>query len=75
MLKLIDHSETVGTSTHKELMKSYKYELKPTRKHEVILNKTIGICRHLYNIGLEQRKDAYENGKWNLNGQFRPDCL
>lgn len=66
MLQLIDQNEMVGTSTHKEIMKSYKYEMKPTRKQEVILNKTIGICRHLYNIGLEQRKDAYENVKWSI---------
>ena len=75
MLKLIDHSETVGTSTHKEIMKSYKYELKPTRKHEVILNKTIGTCRHLYNIGLEQRKDAYENDKWSITYSDQQDQL
>lgn len=66
MLQLIDQDEVVGISTHKEIMRSYKYESKPTKKQEVILNKTIGICRHLYNIGLEQKKKAYENGKWSI---------
>ena len=64
MIQLIDQDEVVGNLTYKEIMKSYKYELKPTRKQEIILNKTIGICRHLYNIGLEQRKKSYENGGW-----------
>lgn len=67
MLQLIDQDEVVGTSTHKEIMRSYKYELKPTMKQEVTVNNTLSTCRRLYNLGLEQRKKSYENGGWSIN--------
>lgn len=75
MLQLIDQDEVVGISTHKEIMRSYKFELKPTRKQEVSLNKTMSTCRHLYNLGLEQRKKSYEKGGWSINYSDQQDQL
>ena len=75
MLQLIDQDEVVGISTHKEIMRSYKYELKPTRKQEVSLNRNLSTCRHLYNLGLEQRKKSYEKGGWSINYSDQQDQL
>lgn len=66
-IPLFPSEEVISISVWKEIRKAYRYELKPTKKQEVILNKTIGICRHLYNLGLEQKKKAYENGKWSIS--------
>src|SRR3989304_8457669 len=75
MLQLIDQDEVVGINSHKEIMRSYKYELKPTKKQEVSLNKTLSTCRHLYNLGLEQRKKSYEKGGWSINYSDQQDQL
>ncbi|WP_259135823.1 helix-turn-helix domain-containing protein, partial [Methanosalsum natronophilum] len=31
------------------MQKSYKFRLYPTKKQEVTLNKTLDVCRHIYN--------------------------
>ncbi len=73
VIQLIPSEEVI--STWKEITKAYKYEMKPAKKQEVVLNKTLGICRHLYNVGLEQRKDAYDNGKWSITYSDQQDQL
>lgn len=38
------------------MIKSFKYRIYPTKKQEVIFNKTLDTCRHLYNSSLAERK-------------------
>jgi putative transposase len=66
MIQLIPSSEIVSTSQWKEIIKAYKFEMKPTKKHEVIMNRTLGTCRHLYNDLLDERKKGWENGEWSV---------
>ncbi|MCS3923232.1 RNA-guided endonuclease InsQ/TnpB family protein [Methanosalsum natronophilum] len=42
------------------MQKSYKFRLYPTKKQEVTLNKTLDVCRHIYNEFLADRRKAYE---------------
>lgn len=67
MIRLIPKEEIVVISHFKDIVKSFKYEMKPTRKQEVLLNQTLSICRHLYNDLLGERKEGWENGGWNVN--------
>ena len=66
MIQLISENEVVSISQWKEITKSYRYEMKPTKNQEVKLNDTLSICRHLYNDSLAERKKGYENGGWNV---------
>ena len=39
---------------------AYKFRMYPNRQQEAILNLTLETCRHLYNLALSDRKNAYE---------------
>lgn len=66
----------------KKLLKSYKTEINPTNKQKQIINRTIYVCRYVYNFYLAHNKEIYETencfvsaidfSKW-LNNIFIPD--
>jgi len=39
---------------------AYKFRLYPNRQQKAILELTLETCRHLYNLALVDRKNAYE---------------
>ena len=43
--------------------KTYKYKLKPTPEQDRELGRVLGLCRALYNTGLEQRITAWQRGR------------
>ena len=45
------------------IRRSYKFRLYPTRSQERVFRQTLGICRELYNAGLQERRDA-----WRMRG-------
>lgn len=65
----------------KKLLKAYKTEINPTEEQKVLINKTIGTCRFIYNFYIAHNKDVYEKekkfvggmdfSKW-LNNDFIP---
>jgi putative transposase len=66
----------------KKLLKSYKTEINPTFEQKQIINRTIGVCRYVYNFYLAYNKEIYETekrfvsgmefSKW-LNNEFIPN--
>ena len=48
MIQLIHQEEVVSMSYWKEITKNYKYEMMPTRKHEVEVYRTINTCKDLF---------------------------
>lgn len=64
------------------MLKSYKTEINPTFKQKQIINRTIGVCRYVYNFYLAHNREIYETeesfisgmdfSKW-LNNEFIPD--
>jgi len=64
------------------LLKSYKTEINPTQEQIQIINRTIGVCRYVYNFYLAHNKEIYEKdnkfisgmdfSKW-LNNEFIPN--
>lgn len=66
----------------KKLLKSYKTEINPTPEQKENINRTIGVCRFVYNFYLAHNKEMYENkkqfvsgmnfSKW-LNNEFVPN--
>jgi putative transposase len=51
-----------------KLRKSYKTEINPTPEQIQIINKTIGVCRFVYNFFLSHNKELYEKEKKFLSG-------
>lgn len=47
--------------------KAYKCRLYPNREQEVLINKTFGCCRRVYNLALELKKAAWEDERKNLS--------
>jgi putative transposase len=45
------------------MLKSFKYELRPTIEQKTQLNQAIGACRFVYNLALETKIAAYQSGK------------
>jgi len=41
--------------------KAFKFRLMPTKEQEVLLNKTFGSCRFVYNYYLGKKIDLYKN--------------
>ena len=68
--------------------KAYKVEMKPTSEQINIIERTMGVCRYIYNLFIGTNRDNYRNGsqsymfgydfsKW-LNNEYRkanPDKL
>ena len=64
------------------MLKSYKTEIKPTPEQKQIINRTIGVCRFVYNFYLAHNKKMYDKekrfisgmdfSKW-LNNEFIPN--
>lgn len=64
------------------MLKSYKTEINPTFKQKQIINRTIGVCRYVYNFYLAHNREIYETeesfisgmdfSKW-LNNEFIPN--
>ena len=44
----------------KKLLKSYKTEINPTPEQKQIINRTIGVCRYVYNFYLAYNQEIYE---------------
>jgi putative transposase len=40
--------------------KTYKYKLKPTPEQERLLDRTLMMCRHVYNAAIEERREAWQ---------------
>ncbi len=53
-------------SIWKEIRKTYRYEMKPTKNQEVKFIKTLNTLRHLHNHSLAERKDGWKNGGWSV---------
>lgn len=45
------------------MLKAYKYRLYPNKEQEVLIQKTFGCCRFVYNQTLAHRKEMYETKK------------
>ena len=64
------------------MLKSYKTEINPTPQQKQIINKTIGVCRYVYNFYLAHNQEMYKENKsfvsgmdfskW-LNNEFIPN--
>lgn len=64
------------------MLKSYKTEISPTPQQKQIINRTIGVCRYVYNFYLAHNQEIYNTdkrfvsgmdfAKW-LNNEFIPN--
>src|SRR5262245_10881123 len=54
-------------------MKAYKFKLKPSKRIERELARTLDVCRELYNAALQERRDAYRLARVSL--RFADQCL
>jgi putative transposase len=54
-------------------MKAYKYKLRPSKRIEHELERTLDVCRELYNAALQERRDAYRLAGESLS--FASQCL
>ncbi len=48
------------------MLKAYKYRLYPNKEQEVLIQKTFGCCRFVYNQTLAHRKEKCTKQKKNL---------
>ena len=50
------------------MLKSYKTEINPTAEQKQIINRTIGVCRYVYNFYLAHNKEVYEKEQKFVSG-------
>ena len=48
------------------MRKSYKFRLYPAKEQEIVLVKTLDVCRYIYNEFLADRRNAYDRCKQGL---------
>jgi putative transposase len=48
---------------HRSIRKTFKYKLKPTPWQEHVLDRTLMLCRHVYNVAIAERREA-----WRMRG-------
>lgn len=51
------------------MLKSFKTEINPTAEQMLKINKTIGVCRFIYNFYIAHNKELYENGEKFMTGR------
>lgn len=51
------------------MLKSFKTEINPSKEQIVRINKTIGICRYIYNFYLAYNKELYDKGEKFMSGK------
>nr|DAP29741.1 MAG TPA: endonuclease [Bacteriophage sp.] len=51
------------------MLKSFKTEINPTAEQIIKINKTIGVCRFIYNFYIAHNKELYENGEKFMTGR------
>lgn len=51
------------------MLRSFKTEINPTDEQIIKINKTIGVCRFIYNFYIAHNKELYENGKRFMTGR------
>ncbi len=49
------------------MLKGYKYRIYPNEQQEILINKTFGCCRFVFNHYLNERIESYKLGKKSLN--------
>jgi len=74
-IPLIPEEEVVSISIWKPIMKAYRYDTIPTDKQYIKAIRTLESLRKYYNQCLEDRKDAWENGKWRITYKDQQDHL
>lgn len=55
--------ELAGLKGSNELLKAYKYRIYPNKEQEILIQKTFGCVRFVYNQTLSYKKTTYENEK------------
>ena len=72
---LIPAEEVESVSIWIPIVKAYRYETIHTEKQETKCLSTLEACRHLFNWALGERKEGWENGKWNVGYKDQQDYL
>lgn len=49
------------------MLRAYKYRIYPDREQEILLGKTFGCVRFIYNYYLDQKKSKYETEKKSMS--------
>src|SRR6186713_762396 len=49
------------------MLKAYKYRIYPTKEQQVKIEKTLGVCRLVYNLALETKIRAWQSAGKNLS--------
>ena len=49
------------------IMKAFKTRIYPTKEQAILIDKTIGCCRYVYNNGLSEKINNYQNNKVNTS--------
>ena len=65
-VNIFDLSGLMGVLT---LLKSFKTEINPTVEQIIKINKTIGVCRFIYNFYIAHSKELYASGKKFMSGR------
>lgn len=57
------------------MLRSYRYRLDPTKKQQILLNKTFGCCRFVYNLALQYKIYLYKEFGLNISNVELVDLL
>lgn len=51
------------------MLRAFKTEIDPTKEQIIKINKTIGVCRYIYNFYLAHNKELYDKGEKFMSGK------
>ena len=57
------------------MRRGYKFKLEPTHEQAILINKTLGCCRWVYNNALERKSKAYKRRGKSLSATFLKNQL
>ena len=74
-IPLIPAEDVTSMSIWINIVKSYRYEMEPSKKQEVKCLRTLEVCRHVHNWSYGERKEAWKNGGWRVTYKDQQDHL
>jgi putative transposase len=66
-LPLLQRPGRIDKHEQQRIRKTYKYKLQPTPEQKRLLDRTLMLCRHVYNAALDERKTAWKRRQVSVN--------
>src|SRR3712207_5008340 len=63
-----------STTEQRMITRGFRFKLAPTAEQETLFRQVAGVCRLVYNLALEQRRDWWRHQGWPAGRKSAREC-